>query len=158
MNVLRVALIRLRHPPINSKSACESFCGQVSRLHFPLKGGRLTQIMNFGAPTPSKSTSAAGPRRRSRLAAKLRTEVAKIPALRDLQYDERSTIEHQHQRGPRARRQLGVTTAGVGVRSWRRLPRAGRGAEYCRSSVASGIRSVQFRNRRSLDPGREHIP
>src|SRR6266478_1154249 len=49
----------------------------------------VTQIMNFGAPTPVE-INVGGPDLGvdRAFAAKLRTEVAKIPALRDLQYDE----------------------------------------------------------------------
>src|SRR5213080_2425899 len=79
-------------------------------------GDIVTQIMNFGAPTPVE-INVGGPDLAAdrALAAKLRSEVSKIPALRDLQYDEpldypSINIDVDRERAG----QLGVTTAGVG--------------------------------------------
>ncbi len=79
-------------------------------------GDIVTQIMNFGAPTPVE-INVGGPDLGAdrAFAAKLRTEVGKIPALRDLQYDEpldypSINIDVDRERAG----QLGVTTAGVG--------------------------------------------
>jgi multidrug efflux pump subunit AcrB len=76
----------------------------------------VTQIMNFGAPTPVE-INVGGPDLGvdRAIAAKLRTEVAKIPALRDLQYDEPLDYPSININVDRERAgQLGVTTAGVG--------------------------------------------
>ena len=76
----------------------------------------VTQIMNFGAPTPVE-INVGGPDLGvdRAFAAKLRTEVAKIPALRDLQYDEPLDYPSININVDRERAgQLGVTTAGVG--------------------------------------------
>jgi len=76
----------------------------------------VTQIMNFGAPTPVE-INVGGPDLGAdrAFAAKLRTEVAKIPALRDLQYDEPLDYPSININVDRERAgQLGVTTAGVG--------------------------------------------
>ncbi|HEX9606280.1 MAG TPA: efflux RND transporter permease subunit, partial [Gemmatimonadaceae bacterium] len=75
----------------------------------------VTQIMNFGAPTPVE-INVGGPDLGAdrAFAAKLRTEVAKIPALRDLQYDEPLDYPSININVDRERAgQLGVTTAGV---------------------------------------------
>ena len=76
----------------------------------------VTQIMNFGAPTPVE-INVGGPDLGVDRAfgAKLRTEIAKIPALRDLQYDEPLDYPSININVDRERAgQLGVTTAGVG--------------------------------------------
>jgi multidrug efflux pump subunit AcrB len=76
----------------------------------------VTQIMNFGAPTPVE-INVGGPDLGAdrAFAAKLRAEVAKIPALRDLQYDEPLDYPSININVDRERAgQLGVTTAGVG--------------------------------------------
>jgi len=76
----------------------------------------ITQIMNFGAPTPVE-INVGGPDLAvdRAFAAKLRTEVAKIQALRDLQYDEPLDYPSININVDRERAgQLGVTTAGVG--------------------------------------------
>jgi multidrug efflux pump subunit AcrB len=76
----------------------------------------VTQIMNVGAPTPVE-INVGGPDLGTdrAFAAKLRTEVAKIPALRDLQYDEPLDYPSININVDRERAgQLGVTTAGVG--------------------------------------------
>lgn len=76
----------------------------------------VTQIMNFGAPTPVE-INVGGPDLSvdRAFAAKLRTEAAKIPALRDLQYDEPLDYPSININVDRERAgQLGVTTAGVG--------------------------------------------
>jgi multidrug efflux pump subunit AcrB len=76
----------------------------------------VTQIMNFGAPTPVE-INVGGPDLGvdRTFAAKLRTEVAKIPALRDLQYDEPLEYPSININVDRERAgQLGITTAGVG--------------------------------------------
>jgi len=76
----------------------------------------VTQIMNFGAPTPVE-INVGGPDLGvdRAFAAKLRAEVAKIPALRDLQYDEPLDYPSININVDRERAgQLGVTTAGVG--------------------------------------------
>jgi len=79
-------------------------------------GDIVTQIMNFGAPTPVE-INVGGPDLAAdrAFAAKLRSEVNKITALRDLQYDEpldypSINIDVDRERAG----QLGVTTAGVG--------------------------------------------
>jgi len=72
--------------------------------------------MNFGAPTPVE-INVGGPDIGAdrAFAAKLRTEVAKIAALRDLQYDEPLEYPSININVDRERAgQLGVTTAGVG--------------------------------------------
>ena len=76
----------------------------------------VTQIMNFGAPTPVEINIGGPDLGADRaFAAKLRTEVAKIPALRDLQYDEPLDYPSININVDRERAgQLGVTTAGVG--------------------------------------------
>ncbi|MBS1841520.1 MAG: efflux RND transporter permease subunit [Acidobacteria bacterium] len=79
-------------------------------------GDIVTQIMNFGAPTPVE-VNVSGPDLGvdRAFAAKLRAEVAKIPALRDLQYDEPLDYPSIDINVDRERAgQLGVTTAGVG--------------------------------------------
>ena len=76
----------------------------------------VTQIMNFGASTPVE-INVGGPDLSvdRAFAAKLRSEVAKIPALRDLQYDEPLDYPSININVDRERAgQLGVTTAGVG--------------------------------------------
>jgi multidrug efflux pump subunit AcrB len=76
----------------------------------------VTQIMNFGAPTPVE-INVGGPDLGvdRAFAAKLRSEVAKIPALRDLQYDEPLDYPSININVDRERAgQLGVTAAGVG--------------------------------------------
>ncbi len=76
----------------------------------------VTQIMNFGAPTPVE-INVGGPDLGvdRAFAAKLRTEVAKISALRDLQYDEPLDYPSININVDRERAgQLGVTAAGVG--------------------------------------------
>jgi multidrug efflux pump subunit AcrB len=76
----------------------------------------VTQIMNFGAPTPVE-INVGGPDLGAdrAFAAKLRAEVAEIPALRDLQYDEPLDYPSININVDRERAgQLGVTTAGVG--------------------------------------------
>jgi multidrug efflux pump subunit AcrB len=76
----------------------------------------VTQIMNFGAPTPVE-INVGGPDLGvdRAFAAKLRAEVAKIPALRDVQYDEPLDYPSININVDRERAgQLGVTTAGVG--------------------------------------------
>jgi multidrug efflux pump subunit AcrB len=76
----------------------------------------VTQIMNFGAPTPVE-INVGGPDLGvdRAFAAKVRAEVAKIPALRDLQYDEPLDYPSMNINVDRERAgQLGVTTAGVG--------------------------------------------
>jgi len=76
----------------------------------------VTQIMNFGAPTPVEINVGGSDLGADRaFAAKLRTEIAKIPALRDLQYDEPLDYPSININVDRERAgQLGVTTAGVG--------------------------------------------
>ena len=79
-------------------------------------GDIVTQIMNFGAPTPVE-INVGGPDLATdrTFAAKLRAEVGKIPALRDLQYDEPLDYPSININVDRERAgQLGVTTASVG--------------------------------------------
>ncbi len=79
-------------------------------------GDIVTQIMNFGAPTPVE-VNVGGPDLATdrAFAAKLRTEVGKISALRDLQYDEPLDYPSININVDRERAgQLGVTTASVG--------------------------------------------
>ena len=76
----------------------------------------VTQIMNFGAPTPVE-INVSGPDLAAdrAFAEKLRAETAKIRALRDLQYDEPLDYPSIDINVDRERAgQLGVTTAGVG--------------------------------------------
>ena len=76
----------------------------------------VTQIMNFGAPTPVE-INVSGPDLAAdrAFAEKLRAETAKIRALRDLQYDEPLDYPSIDVNVDRERAgQLGVTTAGVG--------------------------------------------
>src|SRR5262249_33660250 len=79
-------------------------------------GDIVTQIMNFGAPTPVEInvTGPDLPADRA-FAEKLRGETAKIGALRDLQYDEPLDYPSIEVNVDRERAgQLGVTTASVG--------------------------------------------
>jgi len=79
-------------------------------------GDIVTQIMNFGAPTPVE-VNVSGPDLGAdrAFAAKVRTEVAKIPALRDLQYDEPLDYPSIDINVDRERAgQLGVTTGSIG--------------------------------------------
>jgi multidrug efflux pump subunit AcrB len=79
-------------------------------------GDIVTQIMNFGAPTPVE-INVGGPDLGAdrAFAAKVRTEVAKIGALRDLQYDEPLDYPSIDINVDRERAgQLGVTTGSVG--------------------------------------------
>ncbi|HKW33907.1 MAG TPA: efflux RND transporter permease subunit [Candidatus Acidoferrum sp.] len=79
-------------------------------------GDIVTQIMNFGAPTPVE-INVAGPDLGTdrTFAAKLRAEVDKIQAVRDLQYDEPLDYPSININVDRERAgQLGVTTASVG--------------------------------------------
>ena len=76
----------------------------------------MTQIMNFGAPTPVE-INVSGPDLGTdrAFAEKLRAELGKIPALRDLQYDEPLDYPSVDVNVDRERAgQLGVTTASVG--------------------------------------------
>ena len=76
----------------------------------------VTQVMNFGAPTPVE-INVGGPDLGAdrAFAAKLRNEVTKISALRDLQYDEPLDYPSININVDRERAgQLGLTTAGVG--------------------------------------------
>jgi multidrug efflux pump subunit AcrB len=79
-------------------------------------GDIVTQIMNFGAPTPVEINVGGPDLGTDRVfAARLKAEVAKIPALRDLQYDEPLDYPSIDINVDRERAgQLGVTTAGVG--------------------------------------------
>ena len=79
-------------------------------------GDIVTQIMNFGAPTPVE-INVSGPDLGAdrAFAAKVRTEVARIRALRDLQYDEPLDYPSIDINIDRERAgQLGVTTGSVG--------------------------------------------
>jgi multidrug efflux pump subunit AcrB len=79
-------------------------------------GDIVTQIMNFGAPTPVE-INVSGPDLGAdrAFAEKLRIETAKIRALRDLQYDEPLDYPSVEVNVDRERAgQLGVTTANVG--------------------------------------------
>jgi multidrug efflux pump subunit AcrB len=76
----------------------------------------VTQIMNFGAPTPVE-INVSGPELDAdrAFAEKVRAEVGKISALRDLQYDEPLDYPSINVDVDRERAgQLGVTTANVG--------------------------------------------
>jgi multidrug efflux pump subunit AcrB len=117
--VLRVAL----NPDIGTRA--DQFEERLRKVlpdkfpgcQFSFEGADIvTQIMNFGAPTPVE-INVGGPDLGvdRAFAAKLRTEVAKIPALRDLQYDEPLDYPSININVDRERAgQLGVTTAGVG--------------------------------------------
>ena len=79
-------------------------------------GDIVTQIMNFGAPTPVE-INVSGPDLGAdrAFAEKVRAEVSKIRALRDLQYDEPLDYPSIDINVDRERAgQLGVTTASVG--------------------------------------------
>jgi multidrug efflux pump subunit AcrB len=79
-------------------------------------GDVVTQIMNFGAPTPVE-INVGGPDLAAdrAFAEKLRLETSKIQALRDLQYDEPLDYPSIEVNVDRERAgQLGVTTASVG--------------------------------------------
>ena len=79
-------------------------------------GDIVTQIMNFGAPTPVE-VNVSGPDLAAdrAFAEKLRLETAKISALRDLQYDEPLDYPSIDVHVDRERAgQLGITTANVG--------------------------------------------
>jgi len=79
-------------------------------------GDIVTQIMNFGAPTPVEINIAGPDLAADRtFAARLRAEVSKIPTLRDLQYDEPLDYPSMNIEVDRERAgQMGVTTASVG--------------------------------------------
>ncbi|PYT82695.1 MAG: acriflavin resistance protein [Acidobacteria bacterium] len=85
--------------------------------HFSFEAGDIvTQIMNFGAPTPVE-INVSGPDLSAdrAFAAKVRTEVSKIGALRDLQYDEPLDYPSMDINVDRERAgQLGVTTGSIG--------------------------------------------
>src|SRR6266699_1587456 len=79
-------------------------------------GDIVTQIMNFGAPTPAE-INVSGPDLGAdrAFAAKVRAEVGRITALRDLQYDEPLDYPSIDITVDRERAgQLGVTTGSVG--------------------------------------------
>src|SRR5260370_39770459 len=79
-------------------------------------GDIVTQIMNFGAPTPAE-INVSGPDLGAdrAFAAKVRAEVGRITALRDLQYDEPLDYPSIDINVDRERAgQLGVTTGSVG--------------------------------------------
>jgi len=117
--VLRVAL------KPDSKIRAEEFEERLRKLlpdkfpgcQFSFEAGDIvTQIMNFGAPTPVE-INVSGPDLGAdrAFAAKVRTEVAKIRALRDLQYDEPLDYPSIDINVDRERAgQLGVTTGSVG--------------------------------------------
>jgi multidrug efflux pump subunit AcrB len=91
--------------------------GKFPGCQFSFEAGDIiTQIMNFGAPTPVE-VNVSGPdfaADRS-FAEKVRAEVSKIPALRDLQYDEPLDYPSIDVNVDRERAgQLGLTTANVG--------------------------------------------
>jgi multidrug efflux pump subunit AcrB len=91
--------------------------GKFPGCQFSFEAGDIvTQIMNFGAPTPVE-INISGPdlgADRS-FAEKVRAEVGKIRALRDLQYDEPLDYPSININVDRERAgQLGVTTASVG--------------------------------------------
>jgi multidrug efflux pump subunit AcrB len=76
----------------------------------------VTQIMNFGAPTPVEINIGGPDLAADRaIAEKLRLELGKIPALRDLQYDEPLDYPSINVKVDRERAgQLGVTAGGIG--------------------------------------------
>jgi multidrug efflux pump subunit AcrB len=76
----------------------------------------VTQIMNFGAPTPVEINIGGPDLAADRsFAEKVRTELGKIPSLRDLQYDEPLDYPSIDVKVDRERAgQLGVTAGGVG--------------------------------------------
>jgi multidrug efflux pump subunit AcrB len=76
----------------------------------------VTQIMNFGAPTPVEINIGGPDLAADRgFAEKLRGELGKIPALRDLQYDEPLDYPSINVKVDRERAgQLGVTAGGIG--------------------------------------------
>jgi multidrug efflux pump subunit AcrB len=91
--------------------------GEFPGCQFSFEAGDIvTQIMNFGAPTPVE-INVSGPDLGAdwAFAEKLRVEVGKIGALRDLQYDEPLDYPSIEINVDRERAgQLGVTTASVG--------------------------------------------
>jgi multidrug efflux pump subunit AcrB len=91
--------------------------GKFPGCQFSFEAGDIvTQIMNFGAPTPVE-VSVSGPDFAAdrAFAEKVRAEVTKIPALRDLQYDEPLDYPSIDVNVDRERAgQLGLTAANVG--------------------------------------------
>ena len=117
--VLRVALnpnsgIRLSEFEEHLRSMLP---GKFPGCQFSFEAGDIvTQIMNFGAPTPVE-INVGGPDLSAdrAFAEKVRSEVSKISALRDLQYDEPLDYPSINVDVDRERAgQLGVTTANVG--------------------------------------------
>jgi multidrug efflux pump subunit AcrB len=91
--------------------------GKFPGCQFSFEAGDIvTQIMNFGAPTPVE-VNVAGPDLAANrtFAEKVRTEMNKISALRDLQYDEPLDYPSIDVNVDREREgQLGLTTENVG--------------------------------------------
>lgn len=91
--------------------------GKFPGCQFSFEAGDIvTQIMNFGAPTPVE-VNVSGPDFGAvrAFAEKVRAELSKIPALRDLQYDEPLDYPSIDVNVDRERAgQLGLTTANVG--------------------------------------------
>ena len=91
--------------------------GRFPGCQFSFEAGDIvTQIMNFGAPTPVE-VSISGPDFAAdrTFAEKVRVEVARIPALRDLQYDEPLDYPSIDVNMDRERAgQVGLTAANVG--------------------------------------------
>lgn len=91
--------------------------GKFPGCQFSFEAGDIvTQIMNFGAPTPVE-INVTGPDFGTdrAFAEKVRAELSKIPALRDLQYDEPLDYPSIDVNVDRKRAgQLGLTTASVG--------------------------------------------
>jgi multidrug efflux pump subunit AcrB len=117
--VLRVALNADSHIRVDEfeERLRKVLPGNFPGCQFSFEAGDIvTQIMNFGAPTPVE-INVSGPDLGAdrAFAAKLRAEVSNIRALRDLQYDEpldypSIDIDVDRERAG----QLGITTAAVG--------------------------------------------
>ena len=117
--VLRVALRRNSRIQVNQfeERLRRDLPSKFAGCQFSFEAADIvTQIMNFGAPTPVE-INVAGPDLNADRAfgEKLRGEVAKIGGLRDLQYDEPLDYPSIDINVDRERAgQLGVTTASVG--------------------------------------------
>jgi len=118
-SVLRVALNPNAHIRVDEfeEDLRKTLPAKFPGCQFSFEAGDIvTQIMNFGAPTPVE-INVGGPDLNTdrAFATKLRAEVSKIPALRDLQYDEPLDYPSININVDRERAgQLGVTTASVG--------------------------------------------
>jgi multidrug efflux pump subunit AcrB len=117
--VLRVALNQNSHIRVDEfeERLRKTLPGKFPGCQFSFEAADIvTQIMNFGAPTPVE-INVGGPDLAAdrAFAEKVRAEVSKIHALRDLQYDEPLDYPSIDINVDRERAgQLGITTASVG--------------------------------------------